>query len=93
MGHAAQAVKFNRAQLKKKRRTFKELKASYVGYATQGDLNFKTLTPFEQQKIRDKIRAEAKRDRFNQLKMGVLSFAILVLLGFGLYFLVTGLFQ
>ena len=87
MGYAGQpmlVVKANRALLRK-RRSYKDIRKSYEGYVTKGDLKFKELTPFEQQKIRDKIIAQAKRDSTHNIKMGLISFLILSLIIFGIY--------
>ena len=87
MGYGAQAnniVKANRALLKKKR-SFREIKDSYVGYLQDYELKFKELTPFEQQKIRDKIIAQAKRDKALNIKMGFIAFFVLCLIIFGIY--------
>ncbi|WP_350289720.1 hypothetical protein [uncultured Croceitalea sp.] len=89
MGYAGQpmkVVKANRALLKKKR-SFKEMRTSYIGYVNDANLKFKELTPFEQQKIRDKIIARAKQERFHDMKMSLVAFLILVLLIFGAYLL------
>ncbi|MEO0572853.1 MAG: hypothetical protein AAF039_14190 [Bacteroidota bacterium] len=90
MAFGAQAnniIKANRALLKKKR-TFKEIKGSYLGYVKEGELKFKELTPFEQKKIRDKIIIEAKRERKKQILASLLSILILGSLSYGIYFLV-----
>ena len=71
----------------KEKRSFKEIRDSYIGYVNEADLKFKELTPFEQQKIRDKIIARAKRERRHDLKMGLVAFFILILLVFGAYLL------
>lgn len=87
MGYGAQAnniVKANRALLKKKR-TFREMRDSYVGYLEDSKLQFKELTPFEQQRIRDKIIVQAKRDKAHNIKMGFITFLILCLIIFGIY--------
>lgn len=83
-GSATKVLISNRALLKKKR-SFKELKNSYIGYVNDVDLKFKELTPFEQQKIRDKIIAQAKRDSIHNIKMGLVSFLILILVLFVIY--------
>ena len=90
MGAASQpmlVVKANRALLNK-RRSFKELRASYVGQMKEGKLEFKTLTPMEQKKIRDKIRAQAKKDRKHLVQMRILAMVILMGIFFALYALV-----
>ncbi|GMN06728.1 hypothetical protein MTsPCn5_21170 [Croceitalea sp. MTPC5] len=89
MGYGAQAnniIKANRALLKKKR-TFKEIRHLYVGYAAEKELEFKKLTEFEKKKIKDKIRVQAKRDRLHQFNISLISLFILVLIIFGAYFL------
>ena len=87
MGSASQpmlVVKANRALLRK-RRSYKDIRKSYIGYVSEGDLKFKELTPFEQQKIRDKIIAQAKRDKAHNIKMGFIAFFVLCLIIFGIY--------
>lgn len=89
MGSASQpmlVVKYHRGLLRK-RRSLKEIKESYIGYVNDVDLKFKELTPFEQQKIRDKIIAQAKIDKAHNIKMGLISFLILSLIIFGIYML------
>jgi hypothetical protein len=89
MGSASQpmlVVKANRALLRK-RRSIKEIRESYIGYVSEADLKFKELTPFEQQKIRDKIISQAKRDKVHNIKMGLVSFLILSLIIYGIYML------
>ena len=68
-----------------KSRTFTEIKDSYLGYAKAENLEFKQLTPFEQKKIKDKIRAQAKRDEQFVVQMRVLAFFILMIGFFVLY--------
>ncbi|WP_394974567.1 hypothetical protein [uncultured Croceitalea sp.] len=89
MGLASQpmlVVKYHRGLLRK-RRSLKEIKESYIGYVNDATLKFKELTSFEQQKIRDKIIARAKQERFHDMKMSLVAFLILVLLIFGAYLL------
>ena len=91
MGYGAQAniiIKTNRALLKKKR-TFKKIKDSYVGYVNDADLKFKELSSFEQQKIRDIIIAKAKRERIYQVKMSFVTLFLLIGLIYGFYYLPT----
>ena len=69
MGYAGQpmkVIKANRALLHK-RRSFKEIRESYAGYTGGTQLHFKELTPFQQKVIRDKIIAEAKKERLQEL--------------------------
>ena len=90
MGYGSQAnniIKANRALLKKKR-TFKEIRDSYVGYRKESKLQFKELTPFEQKKIRDKIVAEAKKEQKKHILASLLSVLILCLLFYGIYRLI-----
>jgi len=87
MGFASSATKVlhaNRALLKK-RKSYGDIRKSYEGYVSKGDLNFRELTPFEQQKIRDKIIAQTKRDKAHNIKMGFISFLLLSLIVFGIY--------
>ncbi|PWL40067.1 hypothetical protein DKG77_04375 [Flagellimonas aquimarina] len=87
MGYSGQpmkVVKANRALLKKKR-TFKEIREAYIGYAGETKLHFKERTPFEQQKIRDKIIGQAKKDRLQEIRNYLAAFFILCLLIFAGY--------
>ena len=81
MGSASQpmlVVKANRALLKK-RRSYSEIREAYEGYASNIQSEFKELTPFEQQKIKDKIIAQAKKDRIQEIKLYTLiSLAVLI---------------
>jgi len=80
MGSASQpmlVVKANRVLLKK-RRSFSEIRESYVGYVQDSELKFKELTLFEQKKIRDKIIAQAKRDKIQEIKHYVYAFITLI---------------
>ena len=77
-------VKAHRALLKK-RNSYKEIREPYEGYINHTELHFKELTALEKKKIRDKIRAQAKKERFIQLRALILSLAILALLFYGLY--------
>lgn len=91
MGSASQpmlVVKANRALLKK-RRTFKDLRTSYEGYVGDTQLHFKELTPFEQKKIKDKIRAQAKQDRLREIGIYFASLFAMCLLFLGIYLLVS----
>lgn len=84
--HANNSIKSNRALLKK-RRTFTEIKDSYIGYVADADLNFKELSLFEQKKIRDKIIAQAKEERKKQLWASLISVMIIAFAVFGIYLL------
>ncbi|MEM9078557.1 MAG: hypothetical protein AAGC43_16060 [Bacteroidota bacterium] len=87
MGSASQpmlVVKANRALLKK-RRSFGEIRGMYEGYALDTKLEFKELTPFEQKKIRDRIIAQAKQDRIQEIKHYIYAFLALIFIVFMLY--------
>jgi len=89
MGYAGQpmkVIKANRALLKKKR-TFKTIRDSYIGYSQEKKLQFKELTDFEKKKIRDKIIAQAKKDRLHDIKISFISILILILIILGIYLL------
>ncbi|MGX1927837.1 hypothetical protein [Flagellimonas sp. 2504JD4-2] len=79
-------VKANRALLRK-RRSYSEIREAYEGYAVDTQLHFKELTPFEQKKIRDKIIAQAKKDRLQEIRNYFGAFFLLCLLGFVGYLL------
>ena len=91
MGSASQSmlvVKANRALLKK-RKSYKEIREQYDGYINHTELHFKELTALEKKKIRDKIRAQAKKERFIQLRASILALAILILIFYGAYVFFT----
>lgn len=92
MGSASQpmlVVKANRALLRK-RRNFKEIREAYEGYLGESELKFKELTPFEQKKIRDKIIAQAKKDRIEKTQHYLIALVLVVLLGLGIYSIISG---
>lgn len=81
MGYAGQpmkVVKANRALLHK-RRSFKEIRESYAGYTGDTQVHFKELTPFQQKVIRDKIIAQAKKERLREI--GAYALALLGAIG------------
>lgn len=82
--YANMVVKANRALLKKKR-NFRTIKDSYIGYTQEQELQFKELTDFEKKKIRDKIIAQAKRDKLIELRASIISVLILAILVFIIY--------
>ncbi|MDT0620284.1 hypothetical protein [Croceitalea vernalis] len=87
MGYAGQpmkVVKANRALLKKKR-NFRDIRKDYIGHAGETQLQFKELTEFEKKKIRDKIIAQAKRDKLIELRASIISVLILAILVFIIY--------
>ena len=69
MGYAGQPMKVVKANrvLLHKRRSFKEIRESYAGYAGDTQLHFKELTPFQQKVIRDKIIVQAKKERLQEI--------------------------
>ncbi|RYC52192.1 hypothetical protein [Flagellimonas olearia] len=88
MGSASQpmlVVKANRALLRK-RPSYKDVRKAYDGYLNETQLHFKELTPFEQKKIRDKIIEQAKRDRWEEIKIYFISLFILCAIIIGIYF-------
>ena len=87
MGSASQpmlVVKANRALLKK-RRSYREIRESYIGYTEETKLHFKSLTPFQQKVIRDKIITQAKKDRLKEIYIYFLSFLLAIIILFGIY--------
>ncbi|TXN37917.1 hypothetical protein FVB32_06400 [Flagellimonas hymeniacidonis] len=84
--HSLLVIKANRALLHK-RRSYSDIREAYDGYITERKLHFKELTPFEQKKIRDKIIAQAKKDRLQEIRNYLGAFLILCLLIFGGYLL------
>jgi hypothetical protein len=82
--HATKTLKSNRALLKK-RRSFTELRKEYGGYVGDTQVNFKQLTDFEQKKLKDKIRARAKRDQLKELYAYVLAIFVLLCSFYGFY--------
>lgn len=84
MGYAGQpmrVVKANRALLKKSR-SFRELRKSYVKFSGDTKLEFKELSEFEKKKIRDKIIAQSKKDKQQE----ILIFGISICLSFGIIY-------
>ncbi|WP_127018858.1 hypothetical protein [Flagellimonas beolgyonensis] len=82
-------VKANRALLRK-RRSFKEIREAYEGYLGDSELKFKELTPFEQKKIRDKIIEQAKKDRIEKAQHYLIALFLVVFLGLGIYYIISG---
>ena len=85
MGSASQpmlVVKANRALLRK-RRSYSDIREAYIGYSNETQLHFRELTEFERKKIRDKIIAQAKRDRLQEIRNYLGAFLILCLLVLG----------
>lgn len=90
MGYSGQpmrVIKANRALLKK-RRSFTDLRKEYEGYVGDTQVNFKQLTDFEQKKLKDKIRAKAKRDQLKELYAYILAVLTLVFFVLGLWYFI-----
>lgn len=90
MGYSGQpmrVIKANRALLKK-RRSFTDLRKEYEGYVGDTQVNFKRLTDFEQKKLKDKIRAKAKRDQLKELYAYILAGLTLVFFVLGLWYFI-----
>lgn len=80
MGYSGQpmkVIKANRALLKKSR-SFRELRIDYVNHAQATKLHFKELTDVERKNVRDKIRAQAKKDSIQEIGIYLISFAIVL---------------
>ncbi|SEB57611.1 hypothetical protein SAMN05192540_0926 [Maribacter dokdonensis] len=80
MGYSGQpmkVIKANRALLKKSR-SFRELRKDYVNHAQTTKLHFKELTDVERKNVRDKIRAQAKKDTIQEIGIYLISFAIVL---------------
>ena len=87
MGYSGQpmkVIKANRALLRK-RPSFSDVRKMYKGYAAETKLSFKQLTDFEQKKLKDKIRARAKRDQLKELYAYVLAIFVLLCSFYGFY--------
>lgn len=70
-------IKANRALLKKSR-SFRELRKDYLDYTQETKLHFKELTDFERKLVRDKIRAQAKKDSLQEIGIYIISIAIVL---------------
>lgn len=80
MGYSGQpmkVIKANRALLKKSR-SFRELRKDYVNHAQATKLHFKELTDIERKIVRDKIRAQAKKDSIQEIGIYLITFAIVL---------------
>ncbi|MGW9684358.1 hypothetical protein [Flagellimonas sp. 2504JD1-5] len=86
--HAKLVLKQNRALLRK-RKSYSDIREAYEGYTNDTQLHFNELTPFEQKKVRDKIIAQAKRDRLLEIRNYLGAFVILCFLVLGGYLIFT----
>ncbi|SKB32686.1 hypothetical protein SAMN05660866_00826 [Maribacter arcticus] len=83
-GHATQVLKSNRVLLKKSR-SFRELRKDYLDYSQETKLHFKELTDVERKMVRDKIRAQAKKDSIQKTGIYILSLAIVLGVFYAIY--------
>lgn len=83
-GHATQVLKSNRLLLKKSR-SFRELRKDYIDYSQETKLHFKELTDLERKVVRDKIRAQAKKDNIQEIGFYILSLAIVLGIFYAIY--------
>ena len=83
-GHATQVLKSNRVLLKKSR-SFRELRKDYLDYSQETKLHFKELTDLERKVVRDKIRAQAKKDNIQEIGFYILSLAIVLGVFYAIY--------
>lgn len=91
MGYGGQPMKVvqaNRALLKKSR-SFKELRSSYVKFSGDTKLEFKELSEFEKKKIRDKIIAQSKKDKQQEILILGISICLSISIIYGIYWWVV----
>ena len=84
-GQPMKVIKANRALLKKSR-SFKELRKDYLDYTKATKLHFKELTDVERKIVRDKIRAQAKKDSLQEIIFYIISFAIVLGTFYAIYY-------
>ena len=84
-GQPMKVIKANRALLKKSR-SFKELRKDYLDYTKAPKLHFKELTDVERKIVRDKIRAQAKKDSLQEIIFYIISFAIVLGTFYAIYY-------
>lgn len=84
-GQPMKVIKANRALLKKSR-SFKELRKDYLDYTKATKLHFKELTDVERKILRDKIRAQAKKDSLQEIIIYIISFAIVLGTFYAIYY-------
>ena len=70
MGYSGQPMKVIKAN--------RELRKDYVNHAQATKLHFKELTDIERKIVRDKIRAQAKKDSIQEIGIYLISFAIVL---------------
>lgn len=77
-------IKANRALLKKSR-SFRDLRKDYLDYSKETKLHFKELTDVERKIVRDKIRAQAKKDSLQEIGTYILSITIVLAAFYAIY--------
>ncbi|WP_424003348.1 hypothetical protein [Maribacter sp. IgM3_T14_3] len=84
-GQPMKVIKANRALLKKSR-SFRDLRKDYLDYSQKTKLHFKELTDVERKVVRDKIRAQAKKDSIQEIGIYILSIAIVLGAFYAIYY-------
>lgn len=84
-GQPMKVIKANRALLKKSR-SFRDLRKDYLDYSQETKLHFKELTDVERKVVRDKIRAQAKKDSIQEIGIYILSIAIVLGAFYAIYY-------
>ncbi|WP_299321391.1 hypothetical protein [uncultured Maribacter sp.] len=83
-GQPMKVIKANRALLKKSR-SFRDLRKDYLDYSKETKLHFKELTDVERKIVRDKIRAQAKKDSLQEIGTYILSITIVLAAFYAIY--------
>ncbi|MDP5062664.1 MAG: hypothetical protein NWP64_12155 [Maribacter sp.] len=84
-GQPMKVIKANRALLKKSR-SFRDLRKDYLDYSQETKLHFNELTDVERKIVRDKIRAQAKKDSIQEIGIYILSIAIVLAAFYAIYY-------
>jgi hypothetical protein len=83
-GQPMKVIKANRALLKKSK-SFRDLRKDYLDYSKETKLHFKELTDVERKIVRDKIRAQAKKDNIQEIGTYILSISIVLAAFYAIY--------
>lgn len=83
-GQPMKVIKANRALLKKSK-SFRDLRKDYLDYSKETKLHFKQLTDVERKIVRDKIRAQAKKDSLQEIGTYILSITIVLAAFYAIY--------
>ena len=83
-GQPMKVIKANRALLKKSK-SFRDLRKDYLDYSKETKLHFKELTDVERKIVRDKIRAQAKKDSLQEIGTYILSITIVLAAFYAIY--------